>query len=258
MSISNIQKGKEQSFQILFYINKFGWLTLEMISELVFLNRNQSLSLSRRKIKKLLEDNLIIIKKSEGISFYLLSAKGAKILKKEEPDAKSGQNIKILNIHHRACSNWLLIDKINQGFKVYTEHEIQSNLAPIYDFEGKIPDGLYETEEGLVWVEVENSWKNNERKYKLVDFVKFALETNTNFKRKINNSYIFRVEISSTNIDALNSLSKIFEQYFNEEYIKESTFSDLYLSLYLLKDNLSPEHKKSINYYYDYLVHMVQ
>jgi len=84
MSISNIKTGQEQTTQVLFYLHRFGWLTLEMLARLVWPEKSQSVSLCRRKIKILLEKNFIFLKKYDGMNLYFLSSNGANYLNKNK------------------------------------------------------------------------------------------------------------------------------------------------------------------------------
>lgn len=195
---------------ILTYLHRFGWLTSRMLSALVWPTAKQAPALARRAVKALADQKLILKRQlPEGGDCYTLSAAGARWLQEKEGiAAKSGTGLQLGNPVHRACANWYLIDQIRQGNRVWTEYEIQTGRAPVACVSGKVPDGLVLTPFGLIWVEVENAWKNRSERGKVVTFCQRNLLTGVEMAELAPNFYLFRVAIVSATVDALRSMAQ--------------------------------------------------
>jgi hypothetical protein len=207
----NIDKriiGEQNTRAILTALHRFGWLTSRMISALVWPEAKQAPALARRTVRALAEQKLILKRAlPEGGDCYVLSAAGARWLnEKEGVAAKTGTGLQLGNPVHRACSNWYLINRLLAGDTVWTEYEIQTGRAPVANVSGKVPDGLLDTAFGLVWVEVENAWKNRAERGKVVSFCQRNLLTCDQMVELAPHFYLFRVAIVSTNIDALKAM----------------------------------------------------
>lgn len=215
---------------LLMYLHRFGWLTSRMIAALVWPDASQALPLARRNLRKLLDEKLIICRTlPDGGECYLLGVKGARLLQDAEGvSAVSGQNLPLGNALHRACANWCLIKKLQEGFSVWTEYEIQTGRAPFSSFDGKTPDGLIETEEGLVWLEIENAWKNRKERQKIVTLAERYLGGVTQ-TRLASGAFLFRLLVVSTNEDALRYMVSSFRESWQLGYLSESQSSDVWL-----------------------------
>ncbi len=201
--------GEQNTLAILTYLHRFGWLTSRMLSALVWPAASQAPAMARRTIKALADQKLVIKRAlPEGGDCYVLAAAGARWLQEREGiTAKAGSALKLGNPVHRACSNWFLIDQIRQGNRVWTEYEIQSGRAPVVSVTGKTPDGLIDTPFGLVWLEVENAWKNRSERAKIVNFCQRNLFAGDEMAELAPDRYLFRVAIVSATVDALRSMA---------------------------------------------------
>jgi hypothetical protein len=201
---------EQNTLAILTFLHRFGWLTSRMISALLWPEAKQAPALARRTLKALAEQKLVIKRPlAEGGDCYVLSATGARWLtEKEGITAKGGAALQLGNPVHRACANWYLIDQIRQGNQVWTEYEIQTGRAPVCNVSGKTPDGLIQSDFGLIWVEVENAWKNRSERGKVVTFCQRCLFTSDQMSELAPNFYLFRVAIVSTNLDALKAMHR--------------------------------------------------
>lgn len=163
-------KGEQNKLSSLKFLHRFGWLTAPMLAALVWPNASQGLAMARRTLVGMLDAKLVLKRNlPEGLECFTLSASGARMLTEQTGiKASSGASLLLGNALHRACGNWYLIEKINLSLTVWTEHEIQSGHAPVHRVGGKVADGLVATEYGLLWVEVENAWKNRRERSKVV------------------------------------------------------------------------------------------
>lgn len=255
MKIDNKIKGIQNKDSVLKFLNRFGWLTSQMIASLVWPESNQSLVLSNRMLIKLLDEKLVTKRQlDDGLYCFCLSAQGAKyLIKKFNINSTSGAKQKIKNHVHRACSNWHLIESIKNGNEVYTEHEIQSGKLPFYIYDEKIPDGLIITEYGCIWVEVENSWKNRTERKKIVDFIlKNIPKTSIEKMKEISEDlYLLRVDIVSANVEALKSILKSIKEFEDSEKITENQMQGIELH-YTPQKKCLPFGAKIIgNYWFD-------
>lgn len=201
---------EQNTLAILTFIHRFGWLTARMLAALVWPNAKQAPAMARRTVRTLAEQKLILKRAlPEGGDCYVLSAAGARWLTEEEGvAAKAGATLKLGNAVHRACSNWYLIDQMRQGNRVWTEHEIQTGHAPVASVAGKTPDGLIDTPFGVVWLEVENAWKNRAERSKVVSFCQRCLFNGEQMAELAPHHFLFRVAIVSATVDALRSMTQ--------------------------------------------------
>jgi hypothetical protein len=204
--------GEQNTLAILMYLHRFGWLTSRMLSGLIWPEAKQSAAMARRTVRALAEQKLILKRPLlAGGDCYVLSAAGARMLnEKEGVAAKAGSTLKLGNPVHRACSNWYLISRLLAGDTIWTEYEIQTGRAPVASVSGKVPDGLCLTPFGLVWVEVENAWKNRTERSKIIQFCQRTLHTSTEMTELAPDFYLFRVAVVSTNLDALRAMHRSF------------------------------------------------
>lgn len=202
--------GEQNTLAILTFLHRFGWLTSRMIAALVWPTAKQAPAMARRTMKAMADQKLIIKRAlSEGGDCYVLSAAGARMLnEKEGIAAKSGTSLQLGNPVHRACSNWYLIEQMLQGNRGWTEYEIQTGRAPVANVGGKVPDGLVERPFGLVWVEVENAWKNRSERAAIVRFCQRCLLTGGEMAEIAPDYYLFRVAVVSATVDALRSMAQ--------------------------------------------------
>lgn len=202
--------GEQNTLATLMYLNRFGWLTSRMTAALVWPAATQAQAMARRTLKTLTDQKLVIKRAlPAGGDCYVLSAAGARWLFEQAGiTASAGSALKLGNPVHRACSNWYLITRLLAGDVIWTEYEIQSARAPLVTIAGKTPDGLVETPFGLVWVEVENAWKNRTERAKVVGFCRQCLLPGSEMAELAPNVHLFRVAVVSATGEALRSMSQ--------------------------------------------------
>lgn len=201
--------GEQNTLAVLTYLHRFGWLTSRMLSALVWPAAKQAPALARRTVKALADEKLILRRPlPDGGDCYVLSAAGARRLNEQEGvAAKGGATLQLGNAVHRACSNWYLIGRLLDGDAVWTEYEIQTGRAPVVAVGGKTPDGLVLTPLGLIWVEVENAWKNRAERVRIVGFCQRYLPHDTQMTELAPRVYLFRLAIVSATLDALRAMA---------------------------------------------------
>lgn len=225
MTIDKKAVGLEQELAMLHYLARFGWLTVSMCGELVFSRKSQKDALARRLLNKLAANKEAERHLDTGVGFWLLSRKGAKRLASEANLNREPLGVqKMGNMRHRAASNWRPINAIASGHQVWTEHEIQSGYAPFVDYQGKIPDGLIETEEGAIWIEVENAYKSRIEREKILTLCERNLSGDTK-PEMATGCYLFRIEIVSTNKEPLAALYNDFLSSHERGYMAEAEAS---------------------------------
>ncbi len=202
--------GEQNTLSILLYLHRFGWLTSRMLAALNWPQAKQGTAMARRIVKSLTDQKLVIKRPlPEGGDCYVLSAAGARWLnEREETVATSGATLPLGNPVHRACSNWFLIGRLLAGDAIWTEYEIQTGRAPFVTVAGKTPDGLVLTPLGLIWVEVENAWKNRTERNKVVHFCQRLLLPGEQMAELAPDAHLFRAAIVSVTMDALRSMTQ--------------------------------------------------
>lgn len=226
-------KGEQNKLAILKFLARFGWLTAPMVSALVWPTSAQGQAMARRTLSGMLDAKLVLKRSlGEGLDCFTLSAAGARMLTEQTGiKACSGASLLLGNTLHRACGNWYLIEKINLGLTVWTEHEIQSGHAPIHRVNGKVPDGLVATEYGLLWVEVENAWKNRSEREKVVRFCTAHLPLNSlqHMQELAPEHYLFRVVIVGATPESLRAIARSYIDAYEAQELSESQATDIEL-----------------------------
>lgn len=247
--------GERNTLAILGFVHRFGWLTSRMLSALVWPTASQAPAMARRTVKALVDDGMLLRRPlPDGGDCYTLSAAGARFLNDAAGTlASSGASLPLGNPVHRACSNWYLIHHLNDGTAVWTEHEIQTGSAPFTTIDGKVPDGLLELDEGLVWVEVENAWKNRKERQKVVTFCERHLLPNSQLCELAPNRYLFRIAIVGTSTDALRAMVRSFEDAHATGLLRDGQAGDIDLVLLPVDKSLVAGELVTVNLYWDAL-----
>ena len=145
-------------------IARFGWLTREQISRLLWPGSTPATreKLGQRLIAKAQDQGWILRRVIDGGgSAYVLRPAGVVHLHQSRPTvpAQSGLGLRLGNVRHRSLSNNILIDRLLEGNRVWTEYEILTRRTPSLTIADKVPDGaiLQVEEDGaeLQWIEVE-------------------------------------------------------------------------------------------------------
>ena len=240
--------------EILGYLSRFGWLTSRMVAELVWPNAAQSLTMARRTLSALTEEKLVFTRPfSKGGAAYIISAKGAAMLRGDGIDAKSGYSISIGNPIHRACSNWYLIRALSQGFTVVTEHEIATGKGPCKVVNGKVADGLVIADGGrCVWVECEHAQKSRAERHKVVGLAKEAFG-HSKLIELGPGLHLVRLAIVGTNQHALRWMAKSFDDARQYGNLTEGQLADIDACLLPISESLVPGDALDGNLYYDIL-----
>lgn len=211
--------GERNTFDVLNWLHRFGWLSSRMLAALVWPTASQSWPLARRMLKKMLADKLVLVRAlPQGGDIYLISVKGARLLQEQTgAKAQSGQSLVTGNTLHRACGNWYLIGQVQAGLGIWTEHEIASGRAPVQTLNGKQFDALVVHDGGLLTAcEVENSWKNRSRRQSVADIATRHLGRETMTRVGVDADgvelYLARLAVVSTSVDALRSMAATFQE----------------------------------------------
>ncbi|MEX3856306.1 hypothetical protein AB3X94_19930 [Paraburkholderia sp. BR10923] len=256
MTIDKRIIGERNTLAILGYLHRFGWLTSRMIAALVWPTAKQSPAMARRAVRALADDGIVLRRPlPDGGDCYTLSAAGARLLNEAAGlKARSGASLPLGNTVHRACANWYVIHHINEGTTVWTEHEIQSGRAPIVSVDCKVPDALLDMQEGLVWVEVENAWKNRKERATVVQFSSRYLPAGNRLSELAPGQFLQRVAIVGTNVDALRAMCRSFAEALALGDISESQAADVDLVLLPVDKSLVASERVSGSLWYDGLL----
>jgi hypothetical protein len=160
---------------ILYWLNRFGYMTAPQVAAVIYRHRTQSERLARRSLARLVEHGYVICNKGYVGAFnhFAISRKGAKRLWDiYDIQAVSGKNLIRIPSAHRDAANWAAIRLMYEGWKVYTDREIQTGKAPFKKMSEKIPDVIGYDEDGMtLWGEVEASPKGGRDVTKLADWL---------------------------------------------------------------------------------------
>ncbi len=252
-SIDKRLVGERNRLQLLDYLNRFGWLTSKMVAPLIWPEGSQALAMARRLLKSMLDDKLILRRELPGgVDCYTLSASGARALTEATgAAATSGASMQLGNVLHRACSNWYLIAHLAAGNAVWTEHEIQTERSPLRIVDGKVPDGLIETPEGLLWVEVENAWKARQERAKVTRFSVNHLPRDTQLSLLAPQQHLLRVVIVGTTQAALDAMVRSFSQLHQAGELTDAQAGNVDLVLLPVDKSLNAGKMQTGNLYWD-------
>ena len=239
--------GERNALEVLNWLHRFGWLSSRMLAALMWPTASQSWPLARRALKKLLSDKLVLVRAlPQGGDVYLLSVKGARLLQDATgAKAQSGQSLAIGNSIHRACGNWYLIEQVQAGLGIWTEHEIASGCAPVQTLNGKQFDGLVRHDGGLLTaVEVENSWKNRSRRQAVADIATRHLGRETMTRLGVYADgvalYLARLAVVSTSVDALRSMAMTFKEAHRLQIASEMCLASVDVAVLPVSPSLVP------------------
>ena len=223
--------GEQNRLAILKWLHRFGWLTSRQIAELVWADKKSALAMAQKTIATMLESKLIIKRKLDsGSEAILLSSKGASMLNTElNVKAVSGAKLKLGNATHRCASNYFLIQELAKGNAIFTEHEIQTGKSPVSACYGKIPDGLVIYDQGVFWLEVENSWKNINEREKIVQFCA-DISSQPQMIELWHNHFLYGVKILAITAFSAEAIVRTFAKFNNEGLITDSALADIDLT----------------------------
>lgn len=177
---------QQNELDTLTYIHRFGWLRSRDLAALIWHDSKHiesGIAMAQRTLRRLKKAGQILTRIApDGASVYALSESGARRLGDYcGTIARSGKDLlrELGNYQHRCNANLFAIQQINAGRNVWTEREIQANLAPIKVVTHKIPDGLVDVTDGLyaegtlalAWLESERGYKKNSDFYKMMTFI---------------------------------------------------------------------------------------
>lgn len=257
MALDNKLKGEQNRLAILTNLHRFGWLTSTMLAALVWPTSSQGMAMTRRMLRTLLDAKLILKRPfGGGPECITLSAAGARLLAEQcGIKATSGASLQLGNVLHRACSNWYVIGQMTQGLTAWTEHEIQTGHAPLHSVAGKVPDALIETGYGLIWVEVENAWKNRREREKVLHFCTQHLSATASIPMAelAPGHYLFRVVVVSTTSEALRAIVRTCKEAHEAGVFTEHQAADVELVHLSINSNLSAGASVSGSLWYDAL-----
>lgn len=248
--------GERNRTAVLTWLSRFGWLTGRMVAALVWPDATQGQAMTRRLLKTLADDGLIMSRPlPKGGTAYLLSARGARLLKEQTGvDAESGNKLALGNPIHRACSNWVLIRAAQQGMAVVTEHEIASERGPCKVLRGKQADGLVIADDGAcTWLECEHSAKSRPERHKTVALVQDCLgrETQTEIAPGL---WLARLAVIATNEAALRWMAASFLDAHRSGLLRDAQVADVDACLLPISESLVPGDATTGNLWWDVLV----
>jgi hypothetical protein len=245
--------------QILTYLFRFGWLTALMLAALIWPRKSQGIAMARRTLRRLVAEKMVIRRElPEGGHCYVLAANGARRLREELGlDAHTGQSLKLGYQRHRAASNWYLILKMLEGLPVWTEHEIQSDSAGDVAYCGKVADGFVQTENGFIWLEVENTWKNRAERSRIVQLVKDNLgRGDASGPAAVDG--LCRVAIVATNETALRLMAKSFAEGYLDGTVRDAHLTEVEAVLLPVSAGLVPGEVRRQDMWWDVVRPLVQ
>lgn len=179
MTQQNIPDGRlvaEQNDQaVLHWLHRFGGLTTRQLARLVWPGKSAGQRMAQRTIGRLEKQRLVLERSLfTGGKIYVLSEGGARLLRElGTPDvsARGHRDLSFRKPMHRMIANDFLIETHNKlvqnavtNAKIWTEFEVQRRLAP-YPVVAirkrlKIPDGIIQQDNNVIWIEVENAYKS--------------------------------------------------------------------------------------------------
>lgn len=181
--MSNIEIARRTEHEILQWLLRFGWLTTKQIAALLHdAERHKSFDIALRwtqtTLKRMHGKHWIAsVKEPFREARHAIAAKGCREIGVSIAYAKDA--LRYDSAHREAC-NWMAIRfeltcRVNPGWEMWTEQEIQRNLAPFKAYAEKMPDVLLLTNKGFVWVEVETCRRSQKDVEKLLNWLTTAV-----------------------------------------------------------------------------------
>lgn len=241
-TIDNRILANDSEHAILKTLHRFGSTTSKMIATLHWTDAHQGEAMARRTLRRLLDKKLVLKRQSEGNTLWVLSAGGARLLREQyDLEASSGQSLKLAQTKHRACANWHVIFKMLKGFSVSTEHEIQSGRALWGKLDNKTADFTYDSDEGLIFGEVENSYKNRARRAEISALCRRHLSHQDGRLTPLaGGRHFFRLEVVSTNDDALRLMQQTFTEELVTGLVRDAHLANVVFTYLPISESLSP------------------
>lgn len=161
---------------VLHWLHRFGGLTTRQLGRLVWPGGDAGMRMAQITTRGLIDDKLILRRPLRtGGAVYVISEAGARYLRAlglRDISSRGHRDLGFDKPLHRFLANEHTIDQHLAGRKVWTEFEVQRRRAPvpkiIVNRSSKIPDGVFESPGGLIWLEVENAFKSQARIQELV------------------------------------------------------------------------------------------
>ncbi len=241
---------------VLHWLSRFGWLTSRMLAALVWPDAAQPLTMARRTLKALTDEKFVISRTmAKGGSAYLLASKGARLVHEQTGErAQSGNALAIGNAIHRACSNWFLIQAVQRGMGIVTEHEIATERGPCRVLRGKQADGLVIADDGAcIWMECEHSQKGRGERHKTVSLVQDCIGDDT-LVELAPGRWLARVAVVATNEQALRWMAVSFQEAHRMGQLRDSQVASVDACLLPISESLVPGDAIEGNMWWDILV----
>ncbi|MBU2755687.1 hypothetical protein HFU84_08360 [Acidithiobacillus sp. CV18-2] len=168
-------------------VSRFGWLTRDQITRILWPGSSTAATrekLGQRLLGKAQEKGLLLRWVIDGGgSAYVLRPAGVGYLKSFRPTvpAKSGLDFRLGNVRHRSLANNIILQRMLEGGRVWTEYEILTRRTPQIEIAGKIPDGAVfdlpgSLSGGMDWIEVEAHARKRRDFEALCEFIRGPLE----------------------------------------------------------------------------------
>ena len=135
--------------------------------------------MAQRTVARLKQRQMVLVRRlGTGGCIYVLSERGAHFLRElgvENVSSRGHRDLTFDKPLHRMVANDFVIDRHLEGWRIWTEFEVQRALAPVPEIyvrtssrkgltsRRKIPDAVIETDNFVTWIEVENTPKNKAR-----------------------------------------------------------------------------------------------
>lgn len=242
-----------QSDTLLYWLARFGWLSVPMLAALGYAHSTQKESLTRRTLNRLLAQKLVTFTPVDHLRLFTLTPRGRRHVAEQFNYVTTISPKNFGNLRHRTVENWRLIDAVLAGATIFTEHEIYNRSAPFAVFADKMPDGLMETEPGmLVWVEAENAHKSQRERQKIASFCQRFLHTET-LTELAKDYFLARVELVCTNQHVLDLLVREFLALYEQNLMTEGQLNLIDIALLTLNPQLRVTTDTRSNLWYDWI-----
>jgi len=255
--MNKVTVGQQQTQTALELINRFGWLTARQLVAPIFHDAKCGQSLAQRLVRRMTDAHLLARRLVlPGVYGYCLTVQGARVLNdRSNVGAVSTARDSLGNPFHRAVSNWYILDRLQSGVAVRTEHEIQCGRAEVRAVHGKIPDGLYFSEliEGWAWTEIEASWKPKHARAKVIAFCGSALGGRERLSLGADH-YVSNIDIVFQSTQDMVPWAVEFARAWDAGEISESVVYNTSFIYYPVSPVLAPsEEPRAFNLQYDVL-----
>lgn len=233
----SIKVGEDLKIRVLLALDKFGWLTAEQVGAVCFSHSKNPAVRARLKLRQLLRQGLVrgTSTSHATVAWQLTNATRLAL---EQAGLRVPRAIEYVNVHHvtehTALATWIAIQK-----RGWNEYSLLTGQVPGLKSRlmGKIPDAVYWQGHDLIWVEVENSWKNKKSRQGVLNFCVAAFGKEVKNPIEIGDKILTMMEIVCATDESFKAIRRTIAA--NKSHFSEMRLSEMLVRVQKLRSGLN-------------------